>query len=100
MQIVIANVHSKEGSEAAMSDVLTKLASASRHDDGCRSYQVLADLENPTHFSTIEMWESADEAAQHMRTPHVAAALGSLEGIVAGAPEITMHEVTSSTNMG
>lgn len=100
MQLVIANIHSKDGFESEMSDVLTKLAEASRHDDGCRSYQVLSDLETSTHFMTVEEWDTPQQVAEHLKTAHVAAALSALPDLAAGNPVITMHEVTSSTNLG
>ena len=66
---------------------LKTLAAQSRTEAGCVSYEVFQRMGEAV-LVTQECWgDSASEAA-HMSGPHVAAALGAIGSLLAGAPQI------------
>lgn len=81
MIITIATLKSKPEKQEDLAGMLAQLAAVSRNDPGCISYAFHVDIEDPTTFRSIEMWDSQDQLDAHMQTPHVGAA-------IAGAPDL------------
>jgi quinol monooxygenase YgiN len=94
--IVIAEAHFTAEAADGVVALLASTAAASRGDAGCIDYRFTRDVEDPTLFFSVEKWESKADLDAHMAAPHTQALLGSLEGKVAAAPVITVHEVSSS----
>ena len=61
-----------------MRGLLLSLIAPSRAEDGCRSYELLHNLQDPTDFTVTEEWPSETHCAGHLASPHVQAALGPL----------------------
>jgi quinol monooxygenase YgiN len=62
-----------------------KVVSATRAEAGCEQYVFSADLDDASRFHVTEHWTDDDAMASHMASPHMAAFLGSIGGIVRGA---------------
>lgn len=86
MIITIATLISKPEKQEDLAGMLAQLAAVSRNDPGCLSYSFHVDIEDPTTFRSIEMWESQEHLDAHMQTPHVGAA-------VAGAPDLLAADI-------
>ncbi|MHA7294718.1 putative quinol monooxygenase [Arthrobacter sp. HLT1-21] len=56
---------------ATLGRLLSELAVISRRDEGCITYSVHTDVENPSRFVLYEVWESADSLVAHDGTDHV-----------------------------
>jgi len=61
----------KPGREADLKKALVDLLAPSRADDGCLSYELHADRENPRHFFLYEAWSDDSTWRAHMETPHL-----------------------------
>ncbi|MDO9354798.1 MAG: putative quinol monooxygenase [Solirubrobacteraceae bacterium] len=85
---VVALLTAKPGSEDVVSGALTKLAAATREEEGCVSYELLVSQADPSTFITIERWRSQDDLDAHMQTPHIAEALAAAGPHLAAAPAI------------
>ncbi len=57
-------------------------------EPGCLSYIFLQSTEDATHFTTSEIWESAEAEAAHWTMPHLQAALARLPEFIATPPVI------------
>lgn len=68
---------------------LLELVTATRGEEGCLSYELYESAAAPGTFVTLERWTGQDALDQHMRTPHIAAALAAADGKLAG--EIAIH---------
>ena len=93
MLIVLATLPGKPESRDELAALLAQVAATSRGDAGCRSYSFLCDVEDPTRFVSIETWDDRASLDAHMKAPHMAEAGPRLMGLLAGAPDIQVHEL-------
>ena len=84
VRVIVKVVARPEGLTEIRSIVL-KLATASRKENGCVSYDVLQDKGNPAVFVLVEEWTSAAALDAHNKTPHFAEAVSSAQPFL-GAP--------------
>jgi quinol monooxygenase YgiN len=86
---VVATIPAKPGSEGTVRDALQTLATATRDEDGCVSYDLFGSAGAPGVFVTLERWRGQDDLDVHMTTPHIAAAMAAADGNLAG--DIAIH---------
>ncbi|RFA12733.1 antibiotic biosynthesis monooxygenase [Subtercola boreus] len=85
---VVAILKAKPGSEQIVGDALRGLVEPTRAEEGCLSYELFVSAASPTTFITIEKWRSQNDLDGHMKTPHIAEALGTAGEHLAEAPDI------------
>ena len=95
MIITIATLTSKPEEQEDLAGMLAQLAAASRNDPGCISYSFHVDIEDPTTFRSIEMWESEDQMNAHMQTPHVGEAIAGAPDLLSADLQIDSYPVSS-----
>ncbi|WP_435661349.1 putative quinol monooxygenase [Leisingera caerulea] len=88
---IVANITANPGKTDLVKAGLEKLIAITRAEDGCITYDLHQDNENPAHFMFYETWESRALWQTHMQAPHLAAYMDATEGAVA---EFTLHEMT------
>ncbi|UWQ56082.1 putative quinol monooxygenase [Leisingera caerulea] len=88
---IVANITANPGKTVLVKAELEKLIAITRAEDGCITYDLHQDNENPAHFMFYETWESRALWQTHMQAPHLAAYMDATEGAVA---EFTLHEMT------
>lgn len=74
-------------------------AGQTRGEDGCESYRVCEDVETPNTFVLVEEWTSLDAQYEHFRNPEFGKLMGSLEDILAGPPDVSIHEVAATQTL-
>jgi quinol monooxygenase YgiN len=74
-------------------------AAQTRSDAGCESYEVAEDLETPNTFLLVERWRDLEAQYDHFRDPAFGELMGSLEDLLAGPPEVSIHEVASTLSL-
>lgn len=74
-------------------------AAQMRAEEGCDSYQVSEDVEVPNRFVIVERWASLDAKYSHLRTPEFGKLMGALGDVLAGPPEVSIHEVASTLTL-
>ena len=74
-------------------------AAQTRAEEGCESYQIGEDLETPHTFVVVERWASLEAQYSHFRTPEFGELMGALGDIIAGPPEVSIHEVASTLTL-
>lgn len=60
-----------------MRQLLVSLIAPTKSEDGCRGYELLHNLQDPTDFTVVEEWQSETHYGRHLSSPHVQEALGS-----------------------
>ena len=76
---------------------LVRLATArARAERGCESCQAAEDVETPNDFVIVEQWASMEAQYEHFRNPQFGELMGSLDDLLAGPPDISIHEVAST----
>jgi quinol monooxygenase YgiN len=68
-------------------------AAQTRAEEGCESYEVGEDLEAPNTFLLVERWATLEAQYDHFRSPGFGELMGALGDILAGPPEVSIHEV-------
>jgi quinol monooxygenase YgiN len=89
---VIVSIVAKPDRVEQMRHLLSSLIAPSRAEDGCRSYELLHNLQDPTDFTVTEEWPSETHYAGHLASPHVQAALGPLAELGAKPLDIRRYE--------
>ena len=70
-----------------------------RAEEGCESYVVCEDIETPNAFVLVEDWTGLDAQYEHFRNPEFGKLMGSLQDVLAGPPEVSIHEVASTQTL-
>lgn len=60
-------------------------------DQGCISYSVYQDVDNPLHCSMIEEWESKEMLDKHMQAAHFKEIVPQIGECCAGSMSITLY---------
>ncbi len=67
---VVAHVDTVGGGQADAPGLLTRLAEASRKEQGCLRFDVLQHTMRANHFTVIEIWENQKALDAHVAAPH------------------------------
>ena len=76
-----------------------EMSAASEAEDGCITYRLYADLEDPNLFRIFEVWEREDALAAHFETPHMAVFRKKLPDLVAGAMDVKRYDVEKVSDL-
>jgi len=69
--VIVAHIHAKPGHEAAVRAELEKVIPPTRAEEGCVTYDLHQDNEDPTHFMFYEIWETMSHWDAHQKTAHL-----------------------------
>ena len=86
---VVATIPAKYGSEDAVRDVLSTLATATRAEDGCVGYDLYESGAAAGTFVTVERWRDQAALDAHLAGPAVEAAFAGAGDHLAG--EVAIH---------
>jgi len=89
---VVAILPAKAGSEEIVREALTSLVEPTLAEPGCISYELFESQATPGTFVTVERWRAQSDLDAHMKTEHIAKALGVAGEHMDGAPAI--HPLT------
>src|SRR5437763_209849 len=86
--VVVATVEVRPGTEDEAVAALTAGVTGAQGEDGCLTYSLHRDLDEPRRFVVVEVW--ADQAAldAHSREPHLREMLSAVGALVAAPPTI------------
>ena len=73
--------------------LLLGLIEPTRQEAGAIKYELLHNQSDPTDFTFVEEWESAQALDTHLASNHIQAAIGKLEGVVAAPPDIRRYDL-------
>jgi quinol monooxygenase YgiN len=85
---VMASIVVKPEHAATAKTMLVELAASSRGEPGCLGYELFQRPDAPHVFQTVEQWRSQGDVDGHMKTPHVAAAIGAAMPMLASPLEV------------
>jgi quinol monooxygenase YgiN len=91
MLYILATIRFRPDAVEPGARLLAELATASRGDPGCVSYQVLQRADDPGQLQTVEHWADQAAADAHLRSPHVQAAIAAGMPLFAAPPEIVAY---------
>ena len=71
----------------------------SRSEDGCERYEICEDIESPNTYVLVERWRDLDAQYEHFRNPKFGELMGALGEVLAGPPEVSLHEVSRTLTL-
>jgi quinol monooxygenase YgiN len=71
---VVAIVETSADKAEELKKVCLGLIEPTRKEEGCISYELYQDINNPGKFTFLENWKSKDHLDVHLKTPHLVAA--------------------------
>jgi quinol monooxygenase YgiN len=83
MLIVLVHVHVKADQVAAFQTATRANRDASRQEPGIAQFDILQQHDDPTRFTLLEAYRTADAAAQHKATAHYATWRDTVAGMMA-----------------
>ena len=72
--------------------VLKELASETLKESGCLDYGYYQSADNPTVFTSFEIWTDSQSEATHWETQHLKDALTKLPNLMDGEAEVTKYQ--------
>lgn len=98
MLLVTARITTTPGAADTLLPAAKEMVEATRKEDGCLSYELLASTEAPDTYVMLETWLDRAALDAHMAAPAMAA-FGAAAGAHLTGVDITLHEVSSSGPM-
>jgi quinol monooxygenase YgiN len=80
-------------------ELIRQNAAQTRAEEGCESYQIGEDVEAPNRFIIVERWTGLEAQYDHFRRPEFGQLMGALGDVLAGPPEVSIHEVASTLTL-
>ncbi len=96
MVVVVVRISSTPEKREELLRRVRGMVGPSRAEEGCLSYRFYEDIENENDFTFVEEWESREALDRHFQTPHFADFMQALPELIAGAPDLKIHEVAST----
>lgn len=67
---VVAKSELIDGKKEEVLNMLDEMIALTRKEDGCISYELFEDMNNPNIITFIEEWEDMDKLKAHMESEH------------------------------
>jgi quinol monooxygenase YgiN len=99
MVIQLVRVSVRPEQRDKWNELIKQNAAETRAEEGCESYVVSEDLETSNTFQLVERWSNLEAQYEHFRRPRFGELMGALGDILAGPPEVSIHEVASTLTL-
>lgn len=99
MIIQLINVTIKPERRDTWLELVRANIAQSRTEPGCESYQLCEDIETPDRFVIVERWSSMQALHAHFRAPEFGQLMAALGDVIAGRPEVSIHQVASTQTL-
>ncbi len=80
-------------------ELLRLNAARTRTEPGCEEFRACEDLEAANSFVLVEQWASMEAQIDHFQRPEFGELMASLGDVLAGPPDISIHDVASTKTM-
>jgi quinol monooxygenase YgiN len=90
---VVAIFLAKPGAEEKLETLFRGVIATTLEEEGCISYQLNRDLDQPRRFVWTEEWESRELLDKHAAAPHITALLTEIPDLVESAEVIPLRKV-------
>lgn len=90
MLTVLAQFKSKEDKIDQAKAALSALLEPTQQEEGCISYDLHQDHQNPSHFFLYENWQDKSLLDAHLQSPHLQAFLARQDELFAEPLQLTL----------
>jgi quinol monooxygenase YgiN len=88
---VVAHILARTDTITTIKALLESLVVPTRQEEGCIRYELLQNTADPADFTFDEEWTSDAALEQHLASPHLQAALPTLNELVAAPVDIRRY---------
>lgn len=89
---VVARIVALPETVEPLKSVLIALIEPTRQEEGCITYELLQNCDNPTDFTFVEEWKSQELLNAHLASAHIQKAVSQLDGLIAAEPDIRVYQ--------
>ncbi|TDI34394.1 MAG: antibiotic biosynthesis monooxygenase [Acidobacteria bacterium] len=90
---VVARLMAQPGKTDELGALLRGLLAPTRGEEGCITYELLQNRQDPTDFTFVEEWTREDLLEAHLASPHLQAARSRFPDLLAAEPDIRRYSV-------
>ena len=90
--VVVAIITAAPGNETAVQELAASVIADTHAEDGCVTYALHRDVNDPARFVYIERWASMETLAVHGASPHIARFREALPALAGAPSEILVLE--------
>ncbi len=90
---VVARIPAKLEKVDELQALLLGLIEPTREEEGCIQYDLWHNQKDPTDFTFVEQWTSAEALDAHLKTPHLERALGRFPDLLDGEADIRTYDL-------
>ena len=90
---VVARFVAKPDRVEDVKRILSELVDPTRAEDGCITYELLQNKQDPTDFTFVEEWSSEAALEKHLSTEHIKRSRSQTEGLLDAGPDVRVYEL-------
>ncbi|MBD1923093.1 antibiotic biosynthesis monooxygenase [Microcoleus sp. FACHB-831] len=90
---VVARVVALPDKVEQVKSILLHIIEPTRQEQGCISYELLQNQQEPRDFTFVEEWENDALLQVHLASAHIHEAGKKLNGLVVGEPDIRIYRL-------
>lgn len=90
---IVAKIFAQADKAAEVREILLTLVEPTRKEEGCISYKLLENNNDPTDFTFVEEWANDQAIDAHFTMPYVQSALSKVPALAAKPPEIHRYSL-------
>lgn len=90
---IVAKIKAKDAMRDQLKEVLLSLIAPTRSEEGCISYSLHQDCDDPSVFMFYENWASREALDVHLQTPHLQGLAARADELFAAPLEIRFYEM-------
>jgi quinol monooxygenase YgiN len=94
--VAIGRVHGLAAGRARLMDLMSRTATAARHEPGCRSYDFAEIVDATDEFVVVHEWENEGALDAHYRGAAHQAYQEGVFGLLARPSELVIHRIAGS----
>ncbi|NIF23044.1 MULTISPECIES: putative quinol monooxygenase [Pantoea] len=90
---VVALFTVKAGHEETVEQLFRGVIEATLKEEGCISYQLNRDIENPRRFIWTEEWQSRELLQKHIESPHISKLFAELPPYIEHSEVVALQKL-------
>ena len=90
---VVARFAAKPDRVQDVKRILSELVDPTRAEDGCITYELLQNTQDPTDFTFVEEWTSQAALDKHLTTEHIKRSRSQTEGLLDSGPDVRVYQL-------
>lgn len=91
IKVVAKNIVKKDKIEEFIKVAKPLVEATNKLDEGCKSYDIYQDVNDPQVISMLEAWESKEALNKHLHAPHFKEIFPKLAALTEGPAEVTIY---------